>query len=666
MKKITLGKLIPASLVLQLFLYTHSVWAESVAPSLAQPDIETFGTLPSVSFMRVSPSGNLVAFIKTEADEDSLIVYSLKEKKLLDGAKLDDLSVYDVYFIDEKRLIINAGKIRRVHGYKGEIQIGTAYLMDLKSGDIRQLLVPGKGIYVGQSGLGDIVGLSPDRKFAYMPAYTGEDFRRDPSPEYSLMKVSLTKKRTPYPLMKGDDDSYDFFVNDKGEPLAELRYNQRSNKHQVFSYISGERKEIYNAEEPLRTFGAVGVSSAEDALVISSGSKGLDRDVLHTMSLTDGSITGPIFARDDADVDVIYTDLQQKVIGVRYSGLFPSYEFYDERLNQKLDKIKQFATGSSVWLVDWTQDRKNLIVKIEGTNHAGDYYLFNEKNEQTFLASTRAGIPADTINPIGTVTFAARDGLKIPTILTIPRNKVDDMKNLPAVVYPHGGPESHDTVGYDWIPQALASQGYLVIQPQFRGSSGFGIQHTLAGRGEWGKKMQDDLTDSVDFLVRKGVVNPERVCIVGWSYGGYAALAGATFTPDLYKCSVSINGVSELYRFLKDEKSDHGRNSEVLSYWNTQLSGKDDQDKEMLRTISPAEHVDKILAPILLIHGDKDRIVDVDQSRLMYKRMKKAGKEVEFVELEGDNHNLSQQDTRLAALTALINFVNKYLQEPAK
>src|SRR5690606_351827 len=132
---------------------------------------------------------------------------------------------------------------------------------------------------------------------------------------------------------------------------------------------------------------------------------------------------------------------------------------------------------------------------------------------------------------------------KIPTLLTIPKEKITVLKNLPAVIYPHGGPESHDVIRFDYLAQALAAQGYLVIQPQYRGSSGFGRQHVLAGHGEWGKKMQDDLPDAIAALSDTGLIDPTRVCIVGASYGGYAALAGGAFTPELYKCVVSINGI---------------------------------------------------------------------------------------------------------------------------
>ena len=156
----------------------------------------------------------------------------------------------------------------------------------------------------------------------------------------------------------------------------------------------------------------------------------------------------------------------------------------------------------------------------------------------------------------------------IPMILTLPKLTGGGIKNLPAVVLPHGGPESQDQVGFDYMAQALASRGFLVIQPQFRGSTGFGQEHLEAGWGQWGKGMQNDLTDVVGTLSQQGIIDSNRVCIVGASYGGYAALAGAAFTPDLYKCAVSIAGVSHLPKMLADDKSRYGRQSSVLDYWN--------------------------------------------------------------------------------------------------
>jgi dipeptidyl aminopeptidase/acylaminoacyl peptidase len=264
------------------------------------------------------------------------------------------------------------------------------------------------------------------------------------------------------------------------------------------------------------------------------------------------------------------------------------------------------------------------------------------------------------MHPLGTVTFKARDGRAIPTLLTIPRSKVSSMKNLPAIVMPHGGPASYDTIDFDYEAQAFAQQGYMVIKPQFRGSSGFGAEHELAGRGEWGKKMQDDLSDALNFLVGKGIVDPKRVCIVGSSYGGYAALAGGAYTPELYKCVVAINGVTELHAFKSWVAEERGRSSSSVEYWEDQFGGEE-YTKAGAREASPAASAETFTAPVLLIHGKNDKVVPISQSELMYKALKKAKKSVEIIKLDGEDHHLSEGATRLQTLDASIKFVNQYI-----
>lgn len=628
--------------------------------------VDDYSKLEDTKFMRISPSGQFVAFVKSNEkskDGEMLVVYSLKESKAVAGAYLGELSAYDINFISDEQVILKAGKVRRIFGFRGDINMGTAYRLDIKTGDIGQLLVPGKGIFLGQSGLGDIVGLSPDHKWAYMPAYTGDDFARDENPEFSLMKVSLTKIRRPKVHELGANHTYQYFVDEKGEVLAELRFHQKYDRHEVFSHLSGKEEKIFEEKTAMRSFSATGVTPDRKHLVIMVSSKSYDRDIVRLMSLADGSVSDPIFARDDADVDGFITDIQGVVHGVRYSGLNPSYEFFDGSIAGRITEFNKNFDGASVWLADWTENFEKMIVFVEGSNSAGEFFLVEKDGKPRFLASSRGHISAQDVHPVGHVTFTARDGLKIPTILTIPQQHVQTMKNLPAIMMPHGGPEASDVIGFDWMAQALAAQGYLIIQPQFRGSSGLGVAHVLAGRGEWGKKMQDDLTDAVEFLAKKEIIDPERVCIVGGSYGGYAALAGAAFTPDVYKCAVSINGVSDLWAMLKEEKYDNGSESDIVEYWNRQFSGGNEYSKESLKAISPINYVEKVKAPVLLLHGEKDRVVRVRHSKRMYKALKGAGQKVKFVELDGEDHHLSQADTRRQALKEIVKFLNKNLKE---
>ncbi len=629
----------------------------------ASPSIEAYGTLPFVNSVRLSHSGNYVAVSKTVNNVDSIEVYSLKDKKLIGGANLGDLSVYNLYFISDEQLIFNAGKVRQVFGYEGDFRLQTSYILDLKTDKIRQLLIPGKGIRLGQTGLGSIAGLTKDRKFALMPAVTGKD-NRDPTPEYSLMKVSLLKVKRPSIVERGSNHTYNYFVDNNGELLAELRYNQASNLHQIFSFTSGNKKEIYAKEEPLTNFSVIGLTPDQKSLVVKLYYSNTDRIKVHSMSLTDGEISkSPLFAREDADVDHFYRDVHNIVYGVSYSGFNPSYEFFEEGINTQLRSLTQALQGQSVWLHDWSADKKKLAIEVEGTLTPGDFFLVNQKNELEFFEGGRPFIPTDAVHPITEINYKARDGLNIPTLLTIPKGKEKSITKLPAVMLPHGGPAAFDTIGFDYLAQALANEGYLVIQPQFRGSSGFGIRHKKAGRGEWGKKMQTDLEDGIDYLVGKGMIDPKRICIVGGSYGGYAALAGAAFSNKHYKCSVSINGVSDLYAFLKDKRrsSNSGKYSSTLTYFNIQWTGEDSVDKELLKSISPAQHAKNINIPILLIHGEEDLVVSIEQSKKMHKALKKEGKNVNFISLKGDDHYLSKSETRIETLKAITSFLKSNL-----
>lgn len=197
------------------------------------------------------------------------------------------------------------------------------------------------------------------------------------------------------------------------------------------------------------------------------------------------------------------------------------------------------------------------------------------------------------------------------------------------------------------------------MQPNFRGSTGFGFALRDSGNGEWGQKMQNDVSDGVAALVAAGYVDPQRVCIMGAAYGGYSALAGGAFSPELYRCVISIAGVSDIPRMLDVEKSRYGRNHWVASYWE-KIIGDSKSEKEKLKAISPTNFADNFQAPVLLIHGRDDTVVPIRQSEEMYKALKKANKEVDFVTLKGEDHWLSNSETRLALLKEVDQFLGQH------
>jgi dipeptidyl aminopeptidase/acylaminoacyl peptidase len=223
-------------------------------------------------------------------------------------------------------------------------------------------------------------------------------------------------------------------------------------------------------------------------------------------------------------------------------------------------------------------------------------------------------------------------------------------------VLPHGGPGARDTADFDWWTQAMAAQGYAVLRPNYRGSTTTQVFQN-AGYGEWGRKMQTDLSDGVRFLAKQGTIDPARVCIVGASYGGYAALAGVTLDPGIYRCAVSVAGISDLRKMLISDKRGENGGSHVGSRYSNRYLGVKGPEDPALDAISPIKHIDRITVPVLLIHGKDDTIVDYEQSEMMLKAMKKAGKQVELVTMKKEDHWLSRSETRLLMLQTSMAFL---------
>jgi dipeptidyl aminopeptidase/acylaminoacyl peptidase len=251
--------------------------------------------------------------------------------------------------------------------------------------------------------------------------------------------------------------------------------------------------------------------------------------------------------------------------------------------------------------------------------------------------------------------YTTSDGLLVPGYLTVPAGA--SRQSMPLIVLPHGGPWARDDQTFDWWPFFYAARGYLVYQPNFRGSDGYGLDFRAAGDGEWGRRMQDDITEGVKKLIADGIADPSRICIVGGSYGGYAALAGATMTPDLYACSVSVNGVADLAAMI-------GRSArwseEAEDYWDRRI-GSRFRDREAIDQASPAKIADRAGAPILLIHGKDDTVVPISQSILMRDALKAAGKPFEYVELDGEDHWLSSGKMRTEMLARSIEFIDRHI-----
>lgn len=635
---------------------------------------ERYGADAARAMVTLSPNGELIAYYTRGAEEDMILVYSLKEKKNLTGVRAGDLDIQALRFISNQHLVLKAGEQKRIRFTRGGAgNNSSAYSLNVKTGEVKQLLSRGaklgRGdgiIYQYQYGLGNIVGVSPDKKKLYMPAFVPRS-KTDVAPDYTLLEVDIDDPRRPNVVGKGNDLTRDWFVNSHGEVVAQEMFSDTQEKHSIRVPDGRGWREIYSDElksQENRAHSVAhfsGLTADESALVMLKTDLSTGRATYYTLNLETGKEQKLPLNRDDVDIEYIETDDNNIAMGVVYGGFNPGYHLFNEKLNKRLTQLQGQFPEHSVWLVSGDAEWEKLILYVSGQSIAGGYYISTPDQPLGLLMSRYPDINVDQVHPSATLKLKARDGLAIPTMITIPRAHAEAPTNLPAVIMPHGGPESYDRQAFDGLVQAMAASGYVVIQPQFRGSSGFGYELWEAGLGEWGRAMQDDVSDAVIQLGKAGIIDASKVCIVGTSYGGYAALAGATFTPSLYRCAVSIHGVSDLNAMIEYEKGDHGEDSWVINYFSRSMA-RDYFTPERLAAHSPANFASGVQAPVLLIHGEDDKTVPIEQSRLMHEKLKAANKSVRFIELEDTGHSHGRDETvRIPLYTEILQFLNQHL-----
>lgn len=367
--------------------------------------------------------------------------------------------------------------------------------------------------------------------------------------------------------------------------------------------------------------------------------------------------------RADANFDVsgglIYAPWLKKVVGLRYSAEYGQRIYWDDSARAFQQQLDRALPGKNNIVISSSDDgMRHIVASLSAASATRLYWLDRKTGSMILFANTYPELPAAQLATPRSVNFKSRDGLDLHGYLTLPASaSAQAGHKLPLILFPHGGPSVRDVAGFDYWTQFFASRGWAVLQVNFRGSSGYGSDFETAGFKRWGMEMQDDLTDGVAWLAQEGNIDTAKVCIVGASYGGYAAMMGVIKTPDLYRCAVSVAGVADLRDLLAQSQRYIGyeisAERQIGEWWG---------DRERLRQTSPVNRAKEIRTPLLLIHGKEDRIVDVDQSRDMASALKNAGnKDYRYVELPLGDHNLSREEDRITTFTEMERFLKKYL-----
>ncbi len=634
-----------AAAVLALALFASSAEASTVPE--AKPRLiptSEFATESQITFPVLSPDGTKMLGRVHVGGKEMLGIHSFNGDKLLLIALPEKIDLRYYRWAGNGRVLVSIAKTVVYFGDDAEM----TRLLSFEIGKRDFVKLGGK--WQGLEG-DDVLYVDPSGEYLLL------SFQESVFEYPSVFRVELaTNKLTE--IVKPRSDVWEWYA----DPAGVVRAGVGGTKHSwAMVYRSTEA-------EKFRKLGRVKYddeNASYDVLRIARGTdegyllsdKGTGRYALYKFNYATKEIGDLVFGSETNDVTDFATDFDgTNLRAVWYTDERDRIVWFDSGMKKIQSDIDTAIKGRENWIVSRNRDDSVMLVWTGASNDPGRYYIYKPAVGvmQRIARMSEALKPAE-MPSTKYVKYKARDGLEITAYLTLPLGR--SAKSLPLIVLPHGGPYGlRDRPDYDPEVQFLANRGYAVLQPNYRGSGGFGKEFYLKGEGQWGRQMQDDLDDGMDWLVRDGIVDPARVCIVGGSYGGYAALWGATRNPERYRCAASFAGVSDLGRQLKYQLT-FRLDPRYRKDWRRIVQGPPEFDT---KTVSPLFTVDQLKRPVLLVHGDADQTVPFRQSKLYADALKAAGKPYEFHTLVNEGHGFSSSGNLKRWLDYLETFLTKW------
>lgn len=616
----------------------------------AQPaPVEAYAALPAIQSVSVSPDGSNLAYIRRSLDGDSVVAQARTGEALV-TIDVSDRVARGVFWVSPDHVVISSTVNTKLPYTSSPGLYEQLDIVNVRTRRVaRALRSADKAILTANFGP-VTAGTYRGQPVLYLRTITVENSAYT----YDLYRVDLDDGRGRRQQI-GAEDTSGYVVREDGEIAARTTYDDKTGAWRLLVPSGGGWRELMSRRDLLEVPAVLGFGRSHDVLLMVEDRP--EGRVLFEISLADGTET-PI--SDFTDAALIIKDGDGLMVGVGQEGLTLTYTMFDPELQANWEKLQRGLPDRLLFMGDTSDDLSTIVFRAEGAGDPGSVYLFDAQRQSVNLIGREyPALPPEAVAQVSVVRYKAADGLDLFGYLTTPTGR--EARNLPLIVMPHGGPASRDSAGFDWWAQAMASRGYAVFQPQFRGSDGHGRELLEAGYGEYGRKMQTDLSDGVRHLAAAGVVDPSKVCIVGASYGGYAALAGMTLDRGVYRCAVSVAGVSDLPVKLARERREGGRArfNPSMRYWQ-RFMGVENDDAPILAELSPSRLADRIDGPVLLIHGREDTVVPFEQSEIMEEAMRRAGKDVELVVLEGEDHHLTFPATRLQMLQETIEFLEEH------
>lgn len=621
--------------VLALFAAAPQAWAQQLTAA-------DFAAVPSLRAASISPDGNYIAAIQSVDGGEALVVIDWRTRRAqaIQVARRDrSLYLEDVAWKTGDRLLFwvrqritnfSEGTGSRQRADTGETDVVRIFAINRDGVGLTQLFENGR-LAADTLSVRLIDTLQNDPEHVLMGTWGNSGF--------TLYRVDVNNGRTAA-VEDAGWDTFGMIVNGQGRAIMRVdalpynsgyRYFRRAGSGGGWTEAHVVRR---GQRSQNRDFNPLFAGPGPSQVYVAARPDGQEFQAIYLYDTSTGDLGQPIFSHPGADAEYISVNRRDRSVLVACAEVQRwQCQATDRTMQRHFDGLTAyFENRADFHLVDVSNDGQTWLVNAWGPTIPPTFYVYDVASAQvSIVGSTHPNLPRARLADTRVVNYTARDGQALWGYLTTPSGTGP----FPTVIMPHGGPQSRDSYDFDFVVQFLVNRGYAVFQPNFRGSEGSGRTFAHAGFREWGGVMQNDVTDGVQNLISTGVANRDRICIAGISYGGYAALAGAALTPDLYKCAISIAGLSDLPELIETERSDGGRRSALYASVQERI-GDPDQNREQLIAASPRRHIDQIRIPILLVHGERDDVTLASQSERMRDALQRAGKPVRYVEIEGN------------------------------
>ena len=610
-----------------------STKTEEKAPTIA---VEDFFKNPEKFSWRISPDGEYISYLSPHKGHTNVFV-----RKVTDSVAI----------------AVTNDTVRNVYRYqwKGNRII---YLQDVGGDENFQMFsvaIDGK----------DLKALTP---FTKVRTEILDDWRDIAGKEKEMM-IGLNKRDAryfdPYSIDIETGELKVLFQNDKN---YDSWFTDHTGIIRIATKTDGVNTTYYHRTTEAATFDSFLTTTYKDQFAIqfftfdnkniyASSNIGRDKTAIVEYDLAGRKEVKEIYSNPDYDVDGLsYSEKRKVLTAVNYTSWKREQHFLDKETEAEYKKMRDKFKGYEIGIYGNNNAEDKFVVWTGNDKVAAKYYFYDKKTGDTkFLADAFPWLKEENMATMKPVEYKSRDGLTIHGYLTLPKGV--EGKNLAVVINPHGGPWARDDWGFNNEAQLFANRGYAVLQMNFRGSTGYGKEFWLKSQKQWGKTMQDDITDGVNWLIKEGIADAKRVAIYGGSYGGYATLAGVTYTPDLYACAVDYVGVSNMFTFMKT----------IPPYWEPykamfyEMVGDPVKDSLLLAEVSPALHAGNIKTPLFVAQGANDPRVNKAESDQMVEALKKRGVAVDYMVKNDEGHGFANENNRLDFYKAMDKFFDKYL-----